>query len=227
MVSILTHKKVLTFCLILMSVNFSFHTGVSFSGEKDTSADLKFSGVDFKNGLLKVSVDKQSFKKVMNEIAKKADIQILIYFAAEEELTIGFDYLPLEKGLKRLLRGKNYAFCRSREDQQPDRLTSVMVFNREEGVSVVIKDEIMTLDQQQSLDEILQKHFLNGGNPSKQFDEALEKVIKMDIHKEVTDFKNALYQSGVEAGSKEIREISAVFDKLQKDVEETFPPLNN
>ena len=142
MVSFSTHKKTLIICFILVSVMFLFHTGVSLAGEKDTSPGKEFSGVEFKNGLLKVSIDKQSFKKVMSEIAKKAEIKILVYFAAEEELTIDFDYLPLEKGLIKLLKGRNYAFCRSREDHQPDRVTSVMVFNREEGVFVAMNDEM-------------------------------------------------------------------------------------
>jgi hypothetical protein len=217
MVSFLTHKRALTFCLILVSVMFLFHTGASLAGEKDTSPGKEFSGVDFKNGLLKVSVDKQSSKKVMSEIAKKAGIQILIYFPAEEELTIGFDYLPLEKGLKKILRGKNYAFYRSREDQQSDRLTSVMVFNREEGVSVAMRDEIMNLDQQQMLDRIQQELSLNGGNLRKQIDEAMEKAKKMDIHEEMTKLKDALSQGGVEVGSIEIEKISAALETIKKD----------
>ncbi len=215
MVSFLTHKKALIFCLMLVLVMFLFYTGVSLAGEKDASTSKEFSGVDFKNGQLKVSVDKQSFKKVMSEIAKKSEIQILIYFAAEEELTVDFDYLPLEKGLRKLLKGKNYAFCCSREDQQSGRITSVMVFNRKEGVSVAMNDEVMTLDQQQGLDEILLEHSF--GNLKKQIEVAMENVKRMDVHEEVAKFKNAFSQGGVESDFIEIEMISAALEKIQKD----------
>ncbi len=217
MVSFLTHKKALIFCLMLVLVMFLFYTGVSLAGEKDASTSKEFSGVDFKDGQLKVSVDRQRFKKVMSEIAKKSEIQILIYFAAEEELTVDFDYLPLEKGLKKLLKGKNYAFCCSREDQQSARITSVMVFNRKEGVSVAMKDkdEVMTLDQQQGLDEILLEHSF--GNLKKQIEVAMENVKNMDVHEEVENFKDALSQGGVESEFIEIEMISAALEKIQKD----------
>ncbi len=218
MVSFLTHKKAVTFCLILTCVIFLFHAHVSLAKEKDTSPSKKFSGVDYKNGLLKVSVDKQSFRKVMNEIAKKAEIKVFIYFAAEEEMTLDFDYLPLEKGIKVLLREKNYAFCRSGDDEQSGRLTSVMVFNRKEGASVAIRDEIMTLDQQQILDEILQKLSLSSGNLRKQIDEAMEKAKTMNINEEMTKLKDALAQGGIEPGTIDTEKISAVLEKVQKDV---------
>jgi len=216
MVSFSTHKKTLIICFILVSVLFLFHTGISLARDKDTLPGRGFSGVEFKNGLLKVSIDKQSFKNVMSEIAEKAEIKILIYFAAEEELTIDFDYLPLEKGLIRLLRGKNYAFCRSREDQQPDRLASVMVFNIEEGASVAMRDEIMTFDQRQRLDAMLQSLSLNGGNLKKQIDEAMEKAKAMDINEEMTKLKDALSQGGEGGIDIEIGKISAALEKVQK-----------
>ncbi|KHE91330.1 MAG: hypothetical protein K8F52_12685 [Candidatus Scalindua rubra] len=189
MVSFLTLKKALIICFIFVSAVFLFHKGVSLAGEKNPSPGKEFSGVDFKNGLLKISVDKQSFKKVMSEIAKKAEIKIFIYFAAEEELTIDFDYLPLEKGLVKLLRGRNYAFCRSREDQQPDRLTSVTVFSREEGVSVAMKD-----GQQQRLEEILQRNFINELDMRQKIDEAMEKVKEAGISKEIEMVKGEIGQ---------------------------------
>lgn len=122
----LCYKMARRLCLLVV-VLFLFQIGASLAVEKDTPQGEKFSGVDFKDGLLKVSVEKQSFKEVMDKVAKKAGIKILIDNPVDEDLTTSFDYLPLEDGLRRLLRGKNYAFeFQSGEGDVSKRSSSLM-----------------------------------------------------------------------------------------------------
>jgi hypothetical protein len=106
---------------------------VSSAGEKGTLPAKDFSGIDFRDGLLRVSVENQKFQKVMDEVAQKAGIEIVINHTADEDLTINFDYLPLEKGLKKLLRGRNYVFVYfSKEASQAARVQQVLVFPKSE-----------------------------------------------------------------------------------------------
>ena len=183
------------FLWLFVAVLFLSQARASLATEKGELRGEKFSDVDFKDGLLKVSVEKQSFKEVMVEVAKKAGIKITIDNPADEELTTSFDYLPLESGLKKLLRGKNYAFKRSWEDQPSGRLTHVMVFGRTEGATVAMvekKDEITSLDQQQRLDGILQGLSVNGDDLRKQIEEAVKKVKKLGLSKDVKMVKDEI-----------------------------------
>ncbi len=186
------------FLWLLVAVLFLSQTGALFAAEKGVPQDDKFSGVDFKDGLLKVSVEKQSFKEVMIKVAKKADIKILIDNPTDDELTMNFDYLPLEKGLKKLLRGNNYAFKRSWEEKPSGRLTHVMVFGRIEGVTVAMieeTDETMNPDPQQRLDEVLQSiHGLpvSGEDLRRQIETAVEKVKELGLSKEIKMVKGEI-----------------------------------
>ncbi len=172
----------------LVAVLFLFQTGTSLATEKDTPQGEKFSDVDFKDGLLKVSVEKQSFKEVMAIVAIKTGIKVVIDNPTDDELTMSFDYLPLEKGLKKLLRGKNYAFKRSWGDLPSGRLTHVMVFGMTEGISVAMVEEkewITKLDQQHRLDELLEGISMNGDDLRIQIDKAMKKIREVGISKEI------------------------------------------
>lgn len=63
-----------------------------------------------KDHLLTVKVRDISLKKVLKEIANQAWIKIVYYGPAEEMLLADFSDIPLDKGLKRLIRDINYAF---------------------------------------------------------------------------------------------------------------------
>jgi hypothetical protein len=123
---------------LLVLVLFSLQMGVSSGGEKVTPPAKDFSGIDFRDGLLRVSVENQKFREVMHEVAQKTGIRIVINDPADEDLTIDFDYLPLEKGLRQLLRGRNYVFIyRSGGSidfmQSSDRLAKVLIFPKSGG----------------------------------------------------------------------------------------------
>ncbi len=63
-----------------------------------------------KDKLLTVNVKDILLKKVLIEIANQEPITIVLFAPAEELIVAAFSGLPVEKGLKRLLRDFNYTF---------------------------------------------------------------------------------------------------------------------
>jgi hypothetical protein len=110
-------------------VIFSFQVGDSSANEKKAPLEENFLRVEFKNGLLKVSVDNQPFKKVLGEVAEKTGIAIVMKAPVNKNLTINFDYLPLEKAFRQILRGSNCVFIyRSERTQDQAPLLQVLIF---------------------------------------------------------------------------------------------------
>ncbi len=186
-------NKVLKFGVLLVSI-FLFQISVSFAVEKHNPSVASFPGIDFKDGQLKVSVEKQSFKEVMEDVANKSGIKIITNYLADEELTASFEYLPLEEGLKRLFKEKSYAFkYHSTEDdsaKSSSSLAKVFVFPKSEkhgkgGLRNDIQRVMSTKEIQnkirQELDKTLMMQGFDKSNiiPEHQVDEALRKLDEM------------------------------------------------
>ena len=71
---------------------------------------------------LKVNVSDESFRRVMETVAEKAELEIHVHDPAESALTIEFDYLPFEEGLRELLKGKNSIAHRTSDGSRISRL---------------------------------------------------------------------------------------------------------
>lgn len=177
---------------------FFLEIGVSSAAGKDIPRGEDFSGVGFRGGLLRVSVKNQNFKEVIDEVARKTGIRIVFNHPADEYLTVSFDYLPLEKGLKRLLRGRNYVFTYlPGEAQQPAKLAQVLVFSKSEERSVAgpggipenrLADragqrepvkKIFNVDQKE-LNEALKAFPMEGVDLEKEFHNGLESIQEME-----------------------------------------------
>ncbi len=154
----------------LAIVIFPFQTGVSAAEGNTAPLRGDFSGIDFQNGFLKISVENREFQKVMEEVAKKTGIQIVMNAPVDKRLTIDFDYLPLEQALKRIIRGSNCVFIyRSEQTRQHAELLKVLIFpSASEGTKIVLggstkkvsSDQVMAMEEmsepeQKMLEEIL------------------------------------------------------------------------
>ncbi len=203
MVSSLYSKKAGRLCL-LVALLFLFQMGISIAAEKDE----KLSGIYYKDGLLKVSVERQKFKDIMDEIAEKAEIKIIFDYPGEEEITTSFNYLPLEKGLRLLLKDKNYAFkYQTEEDNALKNSTSLM------KVFVISKSGEVTVAKSEGLD--------NNGYP----DNARQTIATNELQDQIRgnlDEVLALYsypQSGVDVAKQfreamdEIKEREGIFEE--------------
>ncbi len=139
MVSALCFRKAGGFYL-LVTLLFLYQIGVSLAAEKEVLHGEKPSGIDFKNGLLKVSIEKQEFKEIMDEVARETGIIIIMDHPYDEVISVSFDYLPLEKGLRRLLREKDYAFIYQSGEgdvlKKPSNQMKVFIFSKAEGKTV-------------------------------------------------------------------------------------------
>jgi len=81
---------------VLTFIVFLFQSGIPSSDAGNYKIyESSLSVVDFKNGLLRVSVEKQKFWKVIDEVAEKTGIRIIANTSSDEDLTINFDYLPI------------------------------------------------------------------------------------------------------------------------------------
>ena len=64
----------------------------------------------FKNGVLNVIIENSGLKEVLKEVARQTDLEIYFDGIINEKIMLQFDGLPLESGLKRLLKNQNYSF---------------------------------------------------------------------------------------------------------------------
>jgi hypothetical protein len=175
----------------LAIVIFSFQLGVSSAEENTAPLQGDFSGIDFQNGLLKISVENREFQKILDEVAKKTGIQIVLNASVDKRLTINFDYLPLDKALRRIVRGSNCVFIyRSEGSRQHTRLFKVLIFPKSsEGMKIVLggstkkvlTDQAMAMEdmtelEQKMLEEILRNLPPDAGDLKIEFHEALKNM---------------------------------------------------
>jgi HEAT repeat protein len=62
------------------------------------------------DGLLSVEIRGVPLNRVLEAITDAAKVELVLYDTEEEEITIRFKALPIEKGLKRILKGRDYVF---------------------------------------------------------------------------------------------------------------------
>lgn len=69
--------------------------------------------VEYNRGLLTLSVENVSLKHVLTAVAKETGISVWYLKDFEKPITTEFNDLPLQQGLRRILRGMNYALIYS------------------------------------------------------------------------------------------------------------------
>ncbi|MEO5347885.1 MAG: hypothetical protein H7834_16125 [Magnetococcus sp. YQC-9] len=102
--------------------------------------------VSYRNGKLSVAFRATPIREALHLVADKAGIQFLLDPEVTGKVSVQFDELPLEKGLRRLLNGQSYAVVQSSAKEQngagrkgdkteksakePRRITQVKVFKK-------------------------------------------------------------------------------------------------
>lgn len=64
----------------------------------------------FEEGVLSVSLKEADLKEVLKEISRQSNVEITFNEPIKEKVTLEFANLPLERGLRRLLKNQNYFF---------------------------------------------------------------------------------------------------------------------
>ncbi len=100
-----------TVCLVYIILFLFIPISISITAASGSEKSVNSSSVILvKDKLLTVNVKDIPLKKVLIEIANQEPITIVLFAPAEELIVADFSGLPVEKGLKRLLRDFNYTF---------------------------------------------------------------------------------------------------------------------
>ena len=111
-------KEVLLFkSLMAGMIAFTLLTasgGLSFGASDPalTKRELKSRGIFqivYDEGALSVSLQDAELREVLAEISRLCHIQFHVSGSINEKMTLSFSNLPLEEGLKRLLKNRNYS----------------------------------------------------------------------------------------------------------------------
>jgi len=174
---------------LLVVVIVSFTGGISAAEENKAPHGVNFSGIDFKNGLLKISVEKREFQKVMEEVAAKTGIQIVITAPVNKRLTVDLDYLPLEQALKRIIEGSNCVFIyRSEQTRQNAKLLKVLIYpSSSEGTKTALGKSTKKVADHQALQMMAVEELTD---PEKKF---LEEILR-NLPQDAEDFEIEFYE---------------------------------
>ncbi len=86
--------------------------------------------ITYNEGLLSLSVESINLNRVLTAVAKKAGISVTSPKQLEKAITAEFDGVPLEQGLRRILKGSSYAliYAPSGEENGAEIVSGVFVF---------------------------------------------------------------------------------------------------
>jgi hypothetical protein len=97
-------------------------------GVSDQAGSQKGLSFQLKEGLLSVNIREVPLNEALKAIAEKAGIEVVLFEPAEEKISLEFTGLPVDKGLKRILKGRGYLFLYGRRDSP---LKTVEVYSRD------------------------------------------------------------------------------------------------
>jgi predicted RNase H-like nuclease (RuvC/YqgF family) len=90
--------------------------------------------MDFDNGLLTLFAEKADLTRLLTQIAQKAGIHVRFPSNLTKQITIKLSGVSLKKGLRRLLKGENYALIYSVSGKRkPSTISEVYVLSKSSG----------------------------------------------------------------------------------------------
>ena len=135
-----------TFYLIYVTVIFTFPANITLAedGLKATKAKTQQSqsalSVQFGNDLLSVKAKDVPLKELIDEIARQSDLSVEGSGILEDRVTIQFDRLTLDEGIRLILRRHNFALVYTQKEPESSqtavqRLETLRIFSKggEEG----------------------------------------------------------------------------------------------
>lgn len=89
--------------------------------------------LSFKDNTLSVKIERGRLPQVLQELARQAHLEVTLASSlAQERVSLSFDGLPLEKGIARILMGKNYTL-RYAPEAVPPRVAEIRVISGGSG----------------------------------------------------------------------------------------------
>ncbi|NIN01195.1 MAG: hypothetical protein GTO24_24815, partial [candidate division Zixibacteria bacterium] len=108
-VGYLARRRFMAGCEILF-IAIMFLLSPSLAPGQDQDLELL---IEYNRGLLTLSVENVNLKHVLTAMAEEAGVTVWYPKNLEKPITIEFNDLPLRQGLRRILRGMNYALIYS------------------------------------------------------------------------------------------------------------------
>lgn len=127
---------------ILMAILLLFLLSCESSKKDGISSNAPFV-LSFKDNYLSVKVEKIPLGKVLEELGRKANLQIFMDgVIAKETVTIEFKNLLLEEGIRRILQGRNYAltYADASSNSALPQVTGIKVVQYGSGTSMTQAD---------------------------------------------------------------------------------------
>lgn len=129
-----------------------FYFGWAYAEGEGKAAAVPFS-LSIKNNTLSAEIENALLGEVLKELARQAQIEVYISESSvEDKISAKFDNLPLEEGIKRLLKGKNYTLTFARKDSAPPRVAEIKVVNGSTPVSKLSTEPASTASEPKTTD---------------------------------------------------------------------------
>jgi HEAT repeat protein len=136
---------------VLFIVSFvSWFSPVRLHAAAHPIADSSIEKVVVERGRLTLSVQNAPLAKVLEAIGEEADIAIEIHGDLTERITTSLADIPLEEGLRQLLRGNSFAlsYAPSAVDAQGSRLMAISVLSRSLVTPAAKARKVSTIGEQ-------------------------------------------------------------------------------
>jgi hypothetical protein len=125
-------------CLLAIFLGWLVRPEFLFAQSEKSTAKISQSGtfrVKVAEGQLSVQANQAPLAKVFEEIGKQARIVVESSIAPEETITIHFDRLPLEEGIRKLAKNVSLSYAQDSKEKAP-RITRVVVLGGEKTQSL-------------------------------------------------------------------------------------------
>lgn len=98
--------------------------------------------LSIRDNALSAKIENAPLGEVLKELARQAHLEVYLRgSSAEEKVSARFDNLPLEEGIKRLLKGKDYTLTYDRTMPASSRVAEIRVISNGSGPITKISDE--------------------------------------------------------------------------------------
>ena len=179
----------------------------------DTPKGEEIFEVKFENGQLSVKLKNSPLEKVLKEIMSQSGAKIWLNDSIDTTITIEFQNLPIEEGVRKIIKNKNYAFVFAPHESKDGKL-SIISSHKSKETAVKGKDVLSKKPVQKPVQPAVKK-----GKPKKER-RSFEELVKEALENPSADKReDAIIALGETKDKKAIEVISkALTNDASEDV---------
>lgn len=110
----------ISLCVTIISVHIS-----AFNGHKALYADEELLDIKFNSGQLSVKLKNAPLEKVLREIMSQSGAKIWLNDTIDVDVTLEFQNVNIEAGVRKILKDKNYAFIYTPNEAKEGKLSII------------------------------------------------------------------------------------------------------